>query len=194
VAERSGGEIALSKGSDAELGAAVERAQGGDEAAFTVVYRLVDPLLLNYVRSIVGPADTEDVTSEAWLEIARDLGRFRGDGAGFRGWAATIARHRALDHLRWQRSRPRVTLLEQDVLELPGGEDTAAEALERLSISQALALIATLPPDQAEAVLLRVLVGLDAVSAGRVLGKRPGAVRTASYRGLKGLSRLLGDP
>ncbi|MFE2425458.1 RNA polymerase sigma factor [Streptomyces sp. NPDC059373] len=177
---------------DAELGAAVERAQGGDEAAFTVVYRLVDPLLHGYVRAIVGPADAEDVTSETWLEIARDLGRFRGDGAGFRGWAATIARHRALDHLRWQRSRPRVTLLEQDVLELPGAEDTAAQALENLATEQAIALIATLPPDQAEAVLLRVLVGLDGTSAARVLGKRPGAVRTASYRGLKRLARLLG--
>ncbi|MDX6315071.1 MAG: hypothetical protein QOF84_3672 [Streptomyces sp.] len=189
---KGGGRRRSPKDDDAELGAAVERAQGGDEAAFTVVYRLVDPLLLGYVRAIVGPADAEDVTSETWLEIARDLGRFRGDGAGFRGWAATIARHRALDHLRWQRSRPRVTLLEQDVLELPGAEDTAAQALENLSTEQAVALIATLPPDQAEAVLLRVLVGLDGASAARVLGKRPGAVRTASYRGLKRLARLLG--
>jgi RNA polymerase sigma-70 factor (ECF subfamily) len=189
---RSGGRRRSPKDDDAELGAAVERAQAGDETAFTVVYRLVDPLLLGYVRAIVGPAEAEDVTSETWLEIARDLGRFRGDGAGFRGWAATIARHRALDHLRWQRSRPRVTVLEQDVLELPGAEDTAAQALENLSTEQAVALIATLPPDQAEAVVLRVLVGLDGASAARVLGKRPGAVRTASYRGLKRLARLLG--
>jgi RNA polymerase sigma-70 factor (ECF subfamily) len=189
---RSGGRRRSPKDDDAELGAAVERAQAGDETAFTVVYRLVDPLLLGYVRAIVGPAEAEDVTSETWLEIARDLGRFRGDGAGFRGWAATIARHRALDHLRRQRSRPRVTVLEQDVLELPGAEDTAAQALENLSTEQAVALIATLPPDQAEAVVLRVLVGLDGASAARVLGKRPGAVRTASYRGLKRLARLLG--
>lgn len=112
------------KDDDAELAAAVERAQGGDEAAFTVAYRLVDPLLLGYVRTIVGPADAEDVVSETWLEIARDLGRFRGDGAGFRGWAATVARHRALDHLRRQRSRPRASLTEQDVLGLPGADDT----------------------------------------------------------------------
>ena len=52
-------------------------------------------------------------------------------------------------------------------------------------------LIATLPPDQAEAVLLRVVVGLDAASAGRVLGKRPGAVRTAAHRGLRRLAELL---
>ena len=50
-------------------------------------------------------------------------------------------------------------------------------------------MIARLPRDQSEAVLLRVVVGLDAISAAKVLGKRPGAVRTACYRGLRRLSR-----
>lgn len=145
---------------DAELGAAVERAQRGDEDAFAVAYRLVQPGLIGYVRGLVGD-DAEDVAAEAWLEIARDLGRFRGDGAGFRGWTATIARHRALDHLRKQKRRPRTSLLEQDVLDLPGGQDTAAAALETLSTERALALIGRLPREQAEAVLLRVVVGLD---------------------------------
>ncbi|WP_373412972.1 sigma factor, partial [Streptomyces sp. NRRL B-24572] len=59
------------------------------------------------------------------LEIARDLGRFRGDGAGFRGWTATIARHRALDHLRRVRARPRPTRFDQDLSELPAASPAA---------------------------------------------------------------------
>ncbi|MFJ3303357.1 RNA polymerase sigma factor [Streptomyces sp. NPDC086549] len=176
---------------DGELGAAVTRAQEGDEAAFAAVYRLVQPGLLGYLRGLVGD-DAEDVASDAWLEIARDLGRFKGDGAGFRGWSATIARHRALDHLRRQRVRPRSTALEQDVLELPGRHSTHEEALEAISTEGALRLLGELPRDQAEAVLLRVVVGLDGPAAARVLGKRPGAVRTAAYRGLKRLARRLG--
>ncbi|MER6018906.1 MULTISPECIES: RNA polymerase sigma factor [Streptomyces] len=175
---------------DAELGAAVDRAQQGDDEGFAIAYRLVQPGLIGYVRGLVGD-DAEDVASEAWLEIARDLGRFRGDGAGFRGWTATIARHRALDHLRRQKRRPRTSLLEQDMLELPGGHDTAAAVLEKLSTEQALELIGSLPRDQAEAVLLRVVVGLDGPASARVLGKRPGAVRTAAYRGLKRLAGQL---
>ena len=54
-------------------------------------------------------------------------------------------------------------------------------------------LIARLPQDQAEAVVLRVVVGLDAKSAAEVLGKRPGAVRTAAHRGLQRLAELLGE-
>jgi RNA polymerase sigma-70 factor (ECF subfamily) len=42
-------------------------------------------------------------------------------------------------------------------------------------------------------VLLRVVVGLDGPAAARVLGKRPGAVRTAAHRGLKRLARELGE-
>lgn len=186
----TGGEQRRGRLYDAELGAAVERAQQGDEDAFAAAYRLVQPGLLGYVRGLVGE-EAEDVASEAWLEIARDLGRFRGDGAGFRGWTATIARHRALDHLRKQKRRPRTALLEQDVLQLPGGHDTAAAALETLSTEAALAMIGSLPREQAEAVLLRVVVGLDGPATARVLGKRSGAVRTSAYRGLRRLAEQL---
>ncbi|MEG3630914.1 RNA polymerase sigma factor [Streptomyces poriticola] len=188
-----GGDPRGTRADDGELGAAVERAQNGDEAAFAVAYRLVQPGLLGYLRGLVG-GDAEDVASDAWLQIARDLGRFRGDGAGFRGWTATIARHRALDHLRRQRVRPRTTALEPDVLELPGPHSTHDQALESLSTRQALELVRGLPRDQAEAVLLRVVVGLDGPAAARVLGKRPGAVRTAAHRGLRRLARRLGGP
>ncbi|MEU9207598.1 RNA polymerase sigma factor [Streptomyces sp. NPDC048415] len=186
-----GGEPRRVRAYDGELGVAVVRAQEGDEAAFAVAYRIVQPALLGYLRGIVGD-EAEDVASDAWLEIARDLGRFRGDGAGFRGWTATIARHRALDHLRRQKVRPRGTTIEQDVLELPGTHSTHEEALETLSTEHALELVKRLPRDQAEAVLLRVVVGLDGPAAARVLGKRPGAVRTAAHRGLKRLARQLG--
>ncbi|MFD3484713.1 RNA polymerase sigma factor [Streptomyces sp. NPDC058665] len=185
-----GGKHHRTHASDGELGIAVSLAQQGDEDAFTRAYRLVHPGLLGYLRGLVGD-EAEDVASDAWLEIARDLRRFRGDGAGFRGWTATIARNRALDHLRKQKRRPRISLIEQDVLELPGRADTVETVFESMSTQWALGQLAELPPDQAEAVLLRVVVGLDGPSTARVLGKRPGAVRTAAYRGLKRLAEQL---
>ncbi|POX40853.1 RNA polymerase subunit sigma-24 [Streptomyces sp. Ru73] len=185
------GESRRAQARDAELGAAVARAQQGDEAAFAAAYRLVQPGLLGYLRGLVGE-EAEDVAAEAWLEIARDLGRFRGDGAGFRGWTATIARHRALDLLRRQKARPRAAGLEPELAELPGPHSTFEQALETLSTERVLALIAGLPREQGEAVLLRVVVGLDGPAAARVLGKRPGAVRTSVHRGLRRLAEELG--
>ena len=168
----------------------VRRAQDGDEEAFCALYRAVNPGLLRYLRVLVGD-DAEDIASETWLQIVRDLDRFRGDELAFRGWAATIARHRALDHLRRQRRRP-ATEPSLDVLsQLAAPGDTERQAIESVTTDAAIALIATLPRDQAEAVLLRVVFGLDATAAARVVGKRPGAIRTAAHRGLRRLSALL---
>lgn len=180
-------------GDDAELTAAVAAAQDGDEASFRTVYRAVHPRLLGYVRTLVGELDAEDVTSEAWLQIARDLDRFHGDADRFRGWTARIARNRALDHIRMRGRRP---LTGGDETELAGqaaDSDTAGEALEAVATGLTLALISRLPRDQAEAVVLRVVVGLDAGTAAETLGKRPGAVRTAAHRGLRRLAELIGD-
>ncbi|QEU92279.1 RNA polymerase sigma factor [Streptomyces kanamyceticus] len=185
-----GGEHRRAAGNDEELTRALGAASAGDEAAFAMVYRCVHPGLLRYLRGLVRE-DAEDVASEAWLQIVRDLGRFHGGGGEFRRWAATVARHRAIDHLRRQRSRPRASLLSQDALELPGTDDTAAQVLESLSTARVLRLVATLPPDQGEAVLLRVVMGLDGPAAARVLGKRPAAVRAAAYRGLRRLAHEL---
>jgi RNA polymerase sigma-70 factor (ECF subfamily) len=179
-------------GDDAELTAAVGAAQDGDESAFRTVYRALHPRLLGYVRTLVGDYDAEDVTSEAWLQITRDLGRFRGDADRFRGWTARIARNRALDHIRMRGRRPAVGGDESELTGKPAAADTAVEAMESLATSRTMALIAQLPQDQAEAVVLRVVVGLDAKTAAKTLGKRPGAVRTAAHRGLKRLAELLG--
>ena len=179
-------------GDDAELTAAVLAAQRGDETAFRTVYRAVHPRLFGYVRTLVGEPDAEDVTSEAWLQIARDLERFSGDADRFRGWAARIARNRALDHIRMRGRRPAIGGDETELTGKPAQSDTAGEAIEALATGRTLSLIAQLPQDQAEAVVLRVVVGLDAKTAAEALGKRPGAVRTAAHRGLKRLAELLG--
>jgi RNA polymerase sigma-70 factor, ECF subfamily len=170
---------------------AVRRAQRGDPEAFRAVYRDIQPRLLRYLHALVGQ-DAEDVAAETWLQITRDLPGFAGDYDHFRGWAATIARHRALDHLRAAARRPpQVPVPAEDMAGWPAADDTAQHAIDAVATDAALALINTLPPDQAEAVLLRAVLGLDARTAAQVLGKRPGAVRTAAHRGLRTLAQQL---
>jgi RNA polymerase sigma-70 factor (ECF subfamily) len=174
-----------------DLDAALRRARAGDEDGFRLLYRDIQPRLLRYLRALVG-ADAEDVASETWLQVARDLRSFSGDCDGFRGWVTTIARHRATDQLRRARRRPpAVTVPAQELDWCVAGDDTEARAIESVSTDAAIGLICRLPRDQAEAVLLRVVVGLDAATAGQVLGKRPGAIRTSSYRGLRRIASYL---
>jgi RNA polymerase sigma-70 factor, ECF subfamily len=172
------------------LTSAVGDAQRGDEPALVYLYRRINPGLERYLAVLVGP-DAEDVASETWAQVCRDLSRFSGDGAGFRGWVATIGRNRAFDHLRARGRRPVDPVPVESLHHQPAADDTAASALEMISTESALALIATLPRDQAEAVLLRAVLGLDAAAAGKVMGKRPGTVRVAAHRGLRALAERL---
>ncbi|ROO88794.1 RNA polymerase sigma-70 factor (ECF subfamily) [Actinocorallia herbida] len=176
---------------DPDLAESVRRAQEGDVAAFDALYVDVQPRMLRYLRTLVGD-DAEDAAAEAWLQIARDLRRFSGDSAGFRGWTARIARNRAMDLLRQRQRRPAEPVPLERLVDLVSAESTESLVLDSLATEAALGLVGSLPPDQAEAVMLRVVFGLDAPAAGRVLGKRPGAVRTAAHRGLRNLAKRLG--
>ncbi|HEU4425871.1 MAG TPA: RNA polymerase sigma factor [Pilimelia sp.] len=167
-----------------DLGGALVRARDGDQYAFADLWWSLQPSLLRYLRVVVGDA-AHDVASETWLQAARDIRGFRGDADGFRVWLFRVARHRGLDELRRAGRRPADPLDSDDH---PGTPDAAQEALDRLDTDWAIAVIATLPKDQAEAVMLRVVAGLDVAQTAAVLGKRSGAVRIATMRGLRRLA------
>ncbi|HZC72249.1 MAG TPA: RNA polymerase sigma factor [Jatrophihabitans sp.] len=175
---------------DARLLASLNAARAGNVVAFEAIYRALAPRLSRYAHGLVGQ-DGDDIAAEAWLQIVRDLDRFDGDWDAFRGWAARILRNRAIDHLRAQARRPSRTSTVDALIDRAGPDDTAVAAEESISTAAAVELIASLPPDQAEAVLLRTVVGLDAKGAAAVLGKRAGAVRVAAHRGLKTLATQL---
>ncbi|MEV6303921.1 RNA polymerase sigma factor [Actinoplanes sp. NPDC051861] len=192
---------------DDELADALIAARAGDEGGFAVLWRTLHPAVLRYLRVVAGDA-AEDAASETWLQVARDLDQFTGSPAAFRGWLFRIARNRGIDELR-RAGRRREDLAGSAAVDLAGsvaagraglvgpaaaglvGPDAAAEAIEGAETEWALSRVALLPADQAEAVMLRVVAGLDVATTAQVLGKRRGAVRVATMRGLR---RLATDP
>jgi len=64
----------------------------------------------------------------------------------------------------------------------------ADQALEAVSTQATMELIKSLPREQAEIILLRVVAGLDAGDVAKIVGKTPGAVRVAAHRGLRRLA------
>jgi RNA polymerase sigma-70 factor (ECF subfamily) len=173
----------------ADFGPILSRAQAGDQASFTRIFRDVNPALLRYLRVVV-PDAPEDVASETWLQVVGGLVKFAGDERAFRAWLFTIARHRAADHGRArtrQQSAADAWAAHQSEPQIE--QDVADVALERLSTRAILAQIAALPADQAEIVMLRVVAGLSNVEVGRIVGKSPGAVRVTAHRALRRLAR-----
>src|SRR5215213_5019860 len=148
----------------------------------------------SFEAALAAAARGDDLASETWLRVAGRLGRFSGDERAFRAWVFTVARHRAVD--RWRRSaRRHDELVPTDALvDLPAPDDPAGAALEAISSRAAVALIATLPPDQAEVVLLRVVAGLEVAEVAAITGKRPGHVRVLAHRALRRLAARLDAP
>lgn len=165
-------------------------AKQGDEGAFVVLFRSVQPLLLRYLRTVGGPL-ADDVAADTWVSIVRGLDRFSGDESGWRAWVFTIARARLRDAQRKASRTPVPVDVTSVYAGVPDTADVAATVEEIFSTEAALGVIAQLPPDQAEVVLLRHVAGLDVALTAQVLGKRPGAVRVSAHRGLKRLAGLM---
>jgi RNA polymerase sigma-70 factor (ECF subfamily) len=165
-------------------------AQSGDEQAFAMLWRDLQPAVLRYLR-VAAPAAAEDLAADTWISVIRGLTRFQGDEQNFRTWVFTAARHRAIDWRRQAVRRPTASVSVELLAERPAPDDPVAQVLEAQSTRAALALIGELPRDQAEVVALRVLGGLGVAEVARITGKRPGAVRVLAHRGLRRLAKRL---
>lgn len=169
-----------------DLDAALALAKQGDEIGFGQLWRALHPRLLRYLR-VVGCEDPDDVAGETWLQVVRDLHAFSGSEKEFRRWLFTIGRNRAIDAARARARRP-VTPVSTGMEALPDERRVEDDVFEGISTRRALALVAGLPVEQAEAVALRVLAGLETAQVARLLGKSTGSVRVALHRGLKALA------
>jgi RNA polymerase sigma-70 factor (ECF subfamily) len=179
----------------ARFDAVLERARSGDASAVGELWRDANPMLLRYLRVTAGQ-DADDIASLTWIRAAQGLDGFSGGEPGFRRWLVTIARNTHLDDVRRaSRRREQSSDGVADIAEADGAHapDAAVLAEERQSTAWALRLIASLPPDQAELVVLRVVVGLDVGDVATVTGRSPGSVRVAVHRALKRLRQLLED-
>jgi RNA polymerase sigma-70 factor (ECF subfamily) len=172
-------------------------AQHGSEAAFAELWHDCNPSLLRYLR-VIAPDAAEDIAAETWVQVVRGLPAFRGNEQNWRAWLFTTARRRVADLARRMARRPAVSL---DALpDLATAEfigthvpDAATLALENLDTQAAIALVARLPPLQAEVIMLRVVAGLDPETAASLLGRSAGAVRVAAHRGLRRLAGMLAE-
>jgi RNA polymerase sigma-70 factor (ECF subfamily) len=97
----------------------VQRAQRGDEQAFSALFQThkkrVYSVCLLMTKDV---AEAEDLTQEAFLQVFRSVGSFRGDSA-FSTWLYRVAVNTVLMKLRRRKSPPVVSLDEPVSSESP---------------------------------------------------------------------------
>jgi RNA polymerase sigma-70 factor (ECF subfamily) len=168
------------------------RSTRGDRGALAELWRIYHPALLRYLRTRA-VSSAEDVASNVWIDVGSSISRFTGDGHDFRRWLFTIAHRRSVDDLRRTARRREVGELPADDLsrdrrqhdDLVGDADDAFDAGG--SLDRAIALIRRLPPEMAEAVMLRIVNDLSYADVAQILGTSEGNVRVLVHRGLRTL-------
>ena len=179
---------------DAEARLLVLRIQHGESEAAGELYQRYFDRIYTYLRaSLRHHADAEDLTQQVFVSALDGLARYDADGpASFRGWLFRIARNELVDELR---RRERVSVLDPGEIasrrERERVSPDVAGRLERWALDSALA---KLPEPQRQVLMLRFFGDLRIADISWVLGISIGAADERLRRGLKALSRLVGEP
>lgn len=160
-----------------------------DPSSFGLLYETYRLSVYRYLRARTqSDADALDLAADTFERAFASLGRFRRRDGGVQAWLLRIARNTAIDAHR--RRRPTVDLAGADAhlsriaVEADRVEHGRTEILD---------LVARLPEDQREALLLRYAGGLTAREIGIVIGKREGAVQKQIERGLAALREAIDE-
>jgi RNA polymerase sigma-70 factor (ECF subfamily) len=170
----------------------LRRLSGGDEGAFTALYRRHQPAVFRFAFHMTGRQEVaEEVTQDVFLNVIRQPGRFDPEKGSIVGFLLGIARNLAL---RWlERERAYVELGDE---ERTAPEDGACDVLSRLTRDEAISAVRravlSLPPVYREAVVLCDLEDASYASAADVLGVPVGTVRSRLNRGRSMLVQRLG--
>lgn len=173
---------------DEAFDATIAAARAGADWAWATLYRDLAGPITGYLVSR-GAVDAEDLTSETFLQAARDLHRFSGDERSFRSWLFVIAHRRLIDDRRRAGRRPSEVAWDDRHRAVLAGGDVEQEALEYLVTEEIRVALAGLTEDQRDVMALRIVGGLTLEETAMVVGKRVGAVKALQRRALESLRR-----
>ncbi len=165
----------------------LEAARVGAEWAWAELYRAMAGPVTGYLASR-GAREPEDLTSDVFLQVARNVDSFRGGLSGFRSWVFVIAHRRLLDERRKLGRRPDMVELDTDI---PAG-DVEDEAIDRLVAKEIHDAFESLTHGQRDVLALRIIAGLTLAETAVVVGKRVGAVKAIQRRAIEALQARLG--
>jgi RNA polymerase sigma-70 factor, ECF subfamily len=175
---------------DAAFEAVLARARDGAPSAWDQLFRQFAPAVAGYLR-LRGSAEPDDLTSEVFIAVFRNLASFRGTEANFRSWIFVIAHRRLQDERRRRTRRPALADEEFDESQAAAVGDVEEDALRLMATERVEAICARLVPDQRDVLLLRVVGDLTIDQIAEVLDKSPGAVKQLQRRAFEAVRRLV---
>ena len=161
-----------------ELATIVVAARDGDRGAFAELYRRFNRAVHGVVLARVRYADAADVVQDVFAAALERLPQL-GEAAAFPGWIMSIARNRAIDHVRGAKPTDELG-------------DMPVEASRAAEVAQVLTALRALPEAYQETMILRLVEGMTGPEIAEQTGLSAGSVRVNLHRGMKLLRAKLG--
>lgn len=166
-------------------------AGGGDMTAFEELYkrhnRRVYSVCLRMTHNV---SEAEDLTQEAFIQLFRKIGSFRGDSA-FTTWLHRLTVNQVLMHFRKRSVKLERTTEEGETpIQIVQGSENPNKmpVLDRISLDRA---IAKLPPGYRSVFVLHDVEGHEHEDIARILGVAVGTSKSQLHKARMKLRRLL---
>jgi RNA polymerase sigma-70 factor (ECF subfamily) len=165
--------------------------------ALAALYDRYSRLIFSLAFNIVGDqATAEEVTLDVFSRVWEKADTYQASQAKVTTWLTSIVRHRSIDHVRRQYSRPEkdsVSWVELTPGALLDGHNPETVTELSLQRSRILAAVAQLPADQQQALALAYFKGYSHRQIAEELGQPLGTIKTRIRLAMQKLRQLLPD-
>ena len=174
------------------LGVLLSRAGRGDQSAFAELYDALAPLLHGVVLKVVrDPAQSEEVTQEAFVELWRLAPRYDATRGSVKSWAATLAHRRAIDRVRSEQASRERTEREGQKRAIQSN-DVAEQVVANIDGTRVRKALERLTDMQRQAVELAYFGGHSYREVALLLDVAEGTIKTRIRDGMIRLRDELG--
>jgi RNA polymerase sigma-70 factor, ECF subfamily len=160
----------------------LERAGGGDQAAFLLLYERHRDAIFRFVYRLSGSAEVaEDITHDCFLSLLKRAEKFEPARASLRTYLYAAARNLAFKHFR---DSGRETAMDELTMEPPAPrtEEPLGRLLDDELVAKVREAVASLPPLQREALVLFEYEGLPLSEIAAIVDTDVGAVKSRLHR------------
>jgi|SRR5665213_787993 len=185
-------QVALRGDHDADL---VRRLKAHEPKAMTDLYKRCGRLAYSVILRIVRNAGVaEDLTQETFLRVWNRVGSFDAERGALTPWVLTVARNRAIDHVRSQDGRLEASAVDLDRLDRPGlFVDLAASALSIDRARRVKGALEKLNANQRTVIELAYYEGMSHTEMAERLKQPLGTVKTWTRTALQILRSELSE-
>jgi len=164
---------------------------GGDQGAFTEIMEEFRQGLIFFLKGYVHGYDTaEDLAEDTFVELLIHKGRFRGQSS-LKTFLYSVARHKAIDHLRREQRRPTVPL--DELAEWSDSAGTPEEQYLAQERAQVIAeAIARIPKEYQEVLRMLYIDRLRYDEIALIMRKNTKQIDNLAYRARNALRSALG--